>query len=303
MADELDLDQEGIGGDEDGIGNLSEATEAELVAQDSADQEQGASQTEPDEDFLAQEFEYEAADGTKTVLTGEQLLEAQERADALEAKVKELEAKGTEKPAEAKPAGQMDEDMAAIAPVEWDKVGENFASMLEGEDGGHGAIGPALQNVVLRTIATDPFIADVVGRYIDFRVSQREQGSKAETSFKEFVGDDISEADVEAFRKDNPWATTKKEAVLGIKAARVNQEVAALKSGKPKEVEAAKKKGEKEALIRAKARGTLRPLTGQKGGRPGSPVNLAKKFDITDTEERSQAMAEFIKNRRASGKT
>ena len=299
MSDEFDLDQEGIG-DDDGI-ELPEATEAELVAQNAADQvDRGASQTEP-EDFLAQEFEYENPDGTKVVLTGEQLLEAQEKATTLEAELAALKAKAEEKPAD-KPADQPTGEMPTIEPVDFAGVGENFQAMLEGENGGVAAIGPALHDVMVRTIATDPMIADLIGRYIDFRVGQREQGAKVETSFKAFVGEEISDTDIADFQKSNPWAQTKKEALIGIKAIRAHQQVETLKAGKDEALKTGKKQGEKEALIRAKARGTLRPLTGAKGGHAGATGDLTKKYDITDQEQRSQAMAEFIKNRRASGK-
>jgi hypothetical protein len=279
------------------------ATEAELVAQNAVDQEnQGVSLTEPDE-----QFEYETPDGKVVVLDKEQaaavqhLLDKEEEADRLAAKVAELEAKTTEKAPEK--AAEAAPEMVAIEPVEWQKVGENFQAMLEGEMGGVDAIGPALQDVVIRTILTDPYIADQVGRYIDHRVAQREQGAKAETSFKEFVGDEVPDSEVKAFMQANPWAQTKKEALIGIRAIRGSKEADALKVGKEVAHKEGKKQGEKEALLRAKARGTLRPLTGAKGGRPGATGDLTKKYDITDTDQRSQAMAEFIKARRASGKT
>jgi hypothetical protein len=295
MEDDLGIDQEEISG------GLPEATEAELVAQDAADQEdRGASLTEPDEegDFLTQEFEYVAPDGSTIKLTGQDLLDSRERASELEARVKELESKPAEKPAEVQT--QVPEGGEVFEPVQWEVVGDNFQAMLEGEQGGSAAIGPALHDVVLRTIATDPIIADVVGRYIDFRVSQREEGAKVETSFKEFVGGEIPDTELKEFMQANPWARNRETAMLGVQKARLEKQIADLKSGKEVAHKEGLKKGEKEALIRAKARGTLRPLTGAKGGRLGEPGKT--KYDIKDTEQRSSAMAEFIMARRASGK-
>jgi hypothetical protein len=210
-----------------------------------------------------EEFEYETPDGKVVKLSAEQaeavqsLLDAEERAAALEAKVKALETKPAEEP---KPA-EAQQDVGGIEPVQWDVVGDNFQAMLEGDQGGVAAIGPALRDVTIRTIATDPVIADIVGRYIDYRVSQREQGVKAETSFKEFVGDEPTDAEITAFRKDNPWANTKALAAVGVKNARLNQEIANLKAGKPAAEKAAKAKGAEETIKSLKAKGTLRRVT------------------------------------------
>ncbi|MFA4904702.1 MAG: hypothetical protein WC600_18400 [Desulfobaccales bacterium] len=226
-----------------------------------------------------EEFEYETPDGKVVRLSAEQaeavqsLLDAEERAASLEAENKALK----EKPAEAKPVETkpVEPDAGDFEPVQWDVVGDNFQAMLEGEKGGAAAIGPALHDVVLRTIATDPIIADVVGRYIDYRVSQREQGLKAETSFKDFVGDEPTEAEVAAFRKDNPWATTKVLATLGVKnareTARLNQEIADLKAGKPAAEKAAKAKGAEETVRSMKAKGTLRRVTTGRTAPAGAP--------------------------------
>ncbi|MFA4836309.1 MAG: hypothetical protein WC749_09605 [Dehalococcoidia bacterium] len=242
-----------------------EAPDDITLAQDLADRQAAESQTKTAAgETEGEEFEYETPDGKIVRLSAEQaeavqsLLDAEERAAALEAENKALK----EKPAEPKPAEAPAEPEAGFEPVQWDVVGDNFQAMLEGEKGGAAAIGPALHDVVLRTIATDPIIADVVGRYIDFRVSQREQGLKAETSFKDFVGDEPTEAEVTAFRKDNPWATTKALAALGVKnaqeTARLNQEIADLKAGKPAADKVAKAKGAEETVRSMKAKGTLR---------------------------------------------
>ena len=220
-----------------------------------------------------EEFEYETPDGKVVRLSAEQaeavqgMLDAEERAAALEAEVETLKAKPADEP---KPA-EAQQDMGGIEPVQWDVVGDNFQAMLEGDQGGVAAIGPALRDVTIRTIATDPVIADIVGRYIDWRVSQREQGMKAETSFKEFVGDEPTEAEIAAFRKDNPWANTKALAAVGVKNARLNQEIANLKAGKPAAEKAAKAKGAEETIKSLKAKGTLRRVTSGRSTNPPVP--------------------------------
>jgi hypothetical protein len=251
-------------------GVLASPDELDLE-QDREDRLAAESQSESAEDE-GEEFEYETPDGKVVRLSAEQaeavqgMLDAEERAATLEAKIKELETKPVETPVtqEAVQPGE-------IEPVQWDVVGDNFQAMLEGDQGGVQAIGPALRDVTIRTIATDPVIADIVGRYIDYRVSQREQGVKAETSFKEFVGDEPTEAEIAAFRKDNPWANTKALAAVGVKNARLNQEIAALKAGKPAVEKAAKAKGAEETIKSLKAKGTLRRVTSGKSSTPQVP--------------------------------
>ena len=251
-----------------------EAPDDATLAQDLADRQAAESQSDTAEegDFLTEKFAYKDADGNEVELTGQDLLDAQERAVALEAEVEALKAKppAEEKPAEAKPA----EEVGGFEAVQWDVVGDNFQAMLEGEQGGAAAIGPALHDVVLRTIATDPIIADVVGRYIDFRVEQRERGVKAETSFKDFVGAEFPETEVQAFQKENPWARTKEMAVLGLKTARANKEIADLKAGKPAVEKAAAAKAAKETIASLKAKGTLRRVT--TSGERAAPTTRGK---------------------------
>jgi hypothetical protein len=264
----------------DGAAEGLETPDDITLDQDREDRLAAESQTKPAEaETEGDEYEYETPDGKVVRLSAEQaeavqgLLDAKERADALEAENKALKEKSVEtKPVEA----PTETEVAGFEPVQWDVVGDNFQAMLEGEQGGTAAIGPALHDVVLRTIATDPIIADVVGRYIDYRVAQREQGAKAETSFKDFVGDEPTEAEVAAFRKDNPWATTKALAVLGVKSARetarLQKEIADLKAGKPAVEKAAKAKGAEETVRSMKAKGTLRRVTTGRAAPAGAPT-------------------------------
>jgi len=255
-------------------GVLSDPNELDLE-QDREDRLAAESQTKTAaEETEGEEYEYETPDGKVVRLSAEQaeavqgLLDAEERAAALEAENKALK----EKPVETKPAeAPAETEVAVFEPVQWDVVGDNFQAMLEGDQGGAAAIGPALHDVVLRTIATDPVIADVVGRYIDYRVDQRERGVKAETSFKEFVGNEPTDAEIAAFRKDNPWANTKALAAIGVKNARLNKEIADLKAGKPAAEKAAKAKGAEETVRSMKAKGTLRRVTTGRSTPAGTP--------------------------------
>jgi hypothetical protein len=283
----------------------AEATAAELAAQEAAGrEEQAAPQTEPE----AEQFEYETPDGKVVLLNKEQadavqsLLDAEERAEKLEAKIKELEAKPAEKPAEKPGEAKPEEASVAgeqVEPVNWDVVGDELTGMLE--EGRSKEIGPALQGIINREVVKSPFIAAAVAQFVERIIADREQGAKTENSLKTFVGAEFPPEEVKAFQTANPWAKSKEAALVGLKAARLEREIATLKAGKPAIEAAARKQGEKETLLRNKARGTLRPVTG-KNARPGDAGDLKKGVNLADPDDRAKAAATFIERARASGK-
>ncbi|MFA4904645.1 MAG: hypothetical protein WC600_18110 [Desulfobaccales bacterium] len=248
--DELDLEQD-----------REDRLAAESQTKTAADETEGG------------EFEYETPDGKVVRLSAEQaeavqnLLDAEERAAALEAENKALK----EKPAEAKLAEAPAEPEAGFEPVQWEVVGDNFQAMLEGEQGGAAAIGPALKDLTIRTIATEPAVNQIVTRRVIEILKEFAAYEEQGNSFKEFVGDEPTEVELTAFRKDNPWARTKEMAVVGVKAARLQKEIVDLKAGKPAIEKAAKAKGAEETVRSMKAKGTLRRVTTGRTAPAGTP--------------------------------
>ncbi len=271
---------------------LRAADELDL-AQDLEDRLAAASPTETAEeevsDFLTEKFIYTDPQGNEVELTGQELLEAREREAALKAENEELKARVAEQPkAPVQPATEAPAT-EPIAPVEWDKVGGNLQEMLD--DGRAGEIGPALNDVIHRTFLTSPHIANVLERFVDTILEQRDQGKQAQTKFQEFVGDEIPATEIQAFMASNPWARTEREAAVGIKAARLEKQVADLKAGKTIEVEAAKKVAAKETIKTLKAKGQLRRLGG--AGSVGVPGGKPE-FNPKDPNQRLQGAVALV---------
>ena len=238
MPDELNTDEAFDSASE----GLTGVDELDLAA-DREDRAAAESREEPAEE--TEEFEYETPDGKVVKLSAEQaeavqtMMDAQERAEQLEAENAALKAKAGQlapaKVAETPP------DEGAIAPVAWDKVGSSFQEMLE--EGRADEIGPALNDVIHRTIFTSPAVADVIEKYVDTLLSRREQGHQVETKFKEFVGDEIPDTEVKTFMAANPWAKNRETAILGIQKARLTKQIADLQAGKTVEVKAGQETG------------------------------------------------------------
>ena len=293
MADEETIVESGEGTGED----LSEATAAELAAQEAAGRvEQAAPQTEPE----IEEFEYKTPDGKVVVLTKEQadavqgMMDADERADKLAAELEALKAKPAEKPAEAAKPAEGDKTEGAVAAVNWDVVGDELTTMMEG--GRTKDIGPALQGIINREVVKSPFIAASVAAFVHQIMDEREAASKTGSTLKEALGDEADEATITALKKLDP---SSRQAVLGLINS-LQGKATKTEAASTEKAAAAKKVGEKEAIIRAKARGTLRPVTG-KNVRPGAAGDLKKGVNLADPDERAAAAAKFIERRRASG--
>ena len=259
------------------------------LAQDREDRQAGESRTESAEadDLTDEKFAYTLPDGEEIEGTIAEIAEA--------VAAKQVEAKVAEKLAEAKPEepakaaeAPVEDAGEGFVPVTWDTVGPELTEMLE--DGRNAEIGPSLQGLITREVATSPVIAQTVAKFVMHLLDQREQGIKQETSFKEYVGDDIPAAEVKTFMTDNPWAKTKEMAVLGIKTARLNKEIAELKAGKPAAEKAAKAKGSEETIKNLKAKGTLRRVSGS-GGRAAAPGGGEKGKPLTENQLLSKQVA------------
>lgn len=281
MSDD-DLQQEGLDPEFDsaseGLGSLVEAT-AEDLAAEREDRQAAESRTktaETEEDLSEEKFIYTLENGEEIEGT---IAEITEKVAALQVEAKLAEAKAAEKPPEKPAEAKVGEEAPAIEPVNWDVVGENLDTMLQ--EGRQKEVGPALNDLIHRTIFTSPHIGGMIEQFIDVVIAQREQGAKVQTSFQEFVGEQIPDAEVKAFMQANPWAKDAATAVLGIKTARMAKEVADLKAGKTAEVKAAevagKKAGATQTVKDFKAKGLRRASTSSGTGRAATTATTTQK--------------------------
>ena len=298
MADDVQdiLDEVG---DPAGEG-LHTADELDL-AQDREDREAAASPketAEAEEDLTEEKFVYTLPGGEEIEGTMAEIVEA--------VAAKEVEAKVAEKLAETKPEepaktaaekpGEVADEAAQIEPVQWDKVGPEFQEIVE--EGKWEGLGPQLQGLINREIVTSPFIAGIMAQFVDRILSDREQGVKEKGSLKEFVGDEPSADEVKAFQAANPWAKTREIALVGLKSARLEKEIADLKAGKATTVKEAKAEGAKETIKNLKAKGTLRRIGGT-GGK--SAAKVKGEFDLTDPNQRIASAVKRIERMRGGG--
>jgi hypothetical protein len=280
-------------------GNVDEVAQdtsraAEIAEEDLArevEDQPGESRDDKETDLSGERYEYEFPDGEKIQGTFEEVTAAV-AAREVEAKVAEALAKATpaapEKPPTEPAKG---EGGADIAPVDWSKTGDLLATRLgmDPEDMEPaqrqmlGEIGPMFNDALHRTILTSKPIAGLIQYYMGVVLDERESGAQKESSFKEFVGAEVTDAEVQDFMKANPWCETKKEAVLSIQLANAKKSGTEQKAGSEKEMEAAKKKATSDAeakvLATKKAAGTLRVLGGSKGARPGATSKQVLKGD------------------------
>ena len=315
---DLDMDTDAVG---DGLG-LPPAGD-EDVTQTVEGQEQGGPPSEPGDkeeaDLSDQQFVYTTSEGEEIKGTvteiAEKLAEMSTKGpddlrtelQALKEKLEQVQ-KPAEKPAEA---GLPYE----IRQIDLRETGNRLQTMLEGGDpdrgiGGLENLGEELKEFQFQNFAQDNRISDLIYRFVNGILDEREQGSKKSTAFNEFAGAEAQETEIAGFMKDNPWASTKEMAVLGLQLAAQRKEIADLKSGKVKEVQEAAEKGKKagaeETVKHLKAKGTLRAMGGPGGtprqpGPSGSFGDIKAKYDITDPDQRSRAMAEGVIRMRGGG--
>jgi hypothetical protein len=288
--DETDIGLDpGTEGEDAGFDGLSQATAAELAAQEAEDQEGQAESQEEELDLNQPYFAYTDEKGEELELTGQQILELIESQKA-EKPAEEKSAAAEVKPAEAKTG----EETPEVEPVHWDQVGNNFAELLENNPAD---IGPQLKDLNIRMILTDPHIRGAIQHVLREEMGQVETAKTTISKLTEDLGSDVNQfvqsGEYGKFRQANPVyaAATPTEALALSVIMNLKGEIAQLKSGSKKEVEAAKKAGEAATIKQLKARGTLRPLRGSGYRRPsgGQP-----KLDPTDPEQRSQGMMNTI---------
>lgn len=258
--------------------NLRPPDELDLD-QDRADRMAGASPedhaaTKDEDNATTEQFIYTAEDGTEIQGTVEEI--AQKLAEnRVEARVAEELAKAQPSQQTQTQDTQTGQEAALpyeIRPLELEKVGTIFQTMLEGGDsdlkiGGPESVGPQLQEFTFQSLAQDPRFYDLISRVIHVVVDEREAGAKAQNSFQEFTGGGKEQdAEITAFMKENPWAANKEMAVMGLQLAKQRKEIEDLKAS-TKEAEAkGKKDGAKETITNLKAKGILRRIAGGKGG-------------------------------------
>ena len=273
------------------------------VAQETEGQQEGESQTETTDDggldLESPQFAYTDEDGNEIQLTGQQII------DLLAEKQKAAEPKQEEpaKVEEPKQEAAKEEELPfTVDPIDFKRVGPDLVSMLSGENGGEEALGPAMAEFHFQTFLQDPRYAHAINAYVNTVLERREQQTKEVSSFQEFVGTKAEDTQIRDFQKANPWAKTKEMALMGIKLANTQAEIEKMKAGNSAAVkqaeQAGKKAGEKETIRNLRAKGTLRAI-GQKATQTSQKGDdLKQKYDITDTDQRSRAMAEFIERMR-----
>lgn len=294
---------------------LSAPDEMDL-AQDREDRGAGESQTETaaateqEEDLSGEQFVYTMPDGTEFQGTIEEIADKKAEILAAERVQEELaKAKPPEQPKAEEKTAQQEE--LQIQPVDWSKTGDFLASRmgvdLEGLSDGDrkllGEIGPALNDALHRTVLTSGYVA----QYIDHQVqqginkylSEREATTQRETAFGQFVGDaKFSDADITAFQKANPFASTREMAIMGLQLQAERQKA----TGAGKQVTEAEKKGKQagaqETLKHLRATGQLRRVagTGKPGAQPANTGPVAR-----NEGERISAWARKVQELQGSG--
>jgi hypothetical protein len=301
--DGMDIDTQ-LGTEFDPAGeNIAVSSSDDVVAQGAEDQELGESQTAGqeagDEVDLGQQFAFTGEDGQEVVLTGQQivdLLKAQQAEPAKE------EAKAEEQPPEAKE--EAEEPPYQVVPIEFNKVGPDLVSMLEGENGGVEALGPAMAEFQFQTFLQDGRFLHAISQVVEHTIEQRQKAAQETSSFKDFVGE-ADAKEVAAFQKSNPWAKTKELALVGMQLAAQKAENERLKSGNTEALTKAQlegqKAGELQTIKNLKAKGTLRVIGAKTKQSAPQGDDLKTKYDIRDPEQRTKAMVEAVLRMRGQG--
>lgn len=285
--------------DDEGVGEVGAVeTQAELTQKDEGEVEDSGI------DLDAPQFSYVDDAGNEVQLTGRDIIELIKSRQA--AGVAE---KGDEPAESGLEEGKAEEQLETqpgdlpfdIVPIDLKKVGSDVVSMLSGENGGEEALGPAIAEFQFQTFVQDPRFAFVLNRAVETILERRESRVKEEESFKQFVGKKVDRQMLQEFQKTNPWAKTEREALLALQLNEIKKELDSLRSSAGEQANKAKLEGEMQAIKNLKAKGTLRAI----GGRTVSQSQakdlveeIKSKYDITDPQQRSLAMAEAIMRRR-----
>jgi hypothetical protein len=292
LGTEFDPAGEGVAVIDRGSPEVSTETEGRNLGESQTTTQEG------DElDLSAPQFAYVDENGQEVQLTGQQII------DLLQAQQQPQAPKQEEAPKSDEPKPESLEELPyRVDPIDYAKVGPDLVSMLSGEQGGEEALGPAMAEFQFQTFIQDPRFRHVLDQAVNIIIQNREASTKETTSFQQFVGSKAEESQIKEFQKANPWAKTKEMALLGIKAANMEREIANLKTGNTdavkKAVQEGKLTGEKQTIRNLKAKGTLRSIGNRGATAPQQGDDLKAKYDITDTDQRSRAMAEAIMRKR-----
>lgn len=275
---------------------VADDPEDQRLAESQTDSQEGGEDEGEDVDLSQPQFAYTDEDGNEVQLTGQQIIDLLQAQQSPEAK---------EEPAKEEPkeeAKTEDEAPFEVAPIDLQKVGPDLVAMLSGENGGEEALGPAMAEFQFQTFLQDPRFAQVLDRAVNVILERRDSERHQAESFEKFVGTKAEDARVKEFQKANPWVKSPREALLAMRLEDMKAEVAKVKSGTAADVAKAKSEGEKATIKNLKAKGTLRPI-GSKGSQPAKTGtdDIKSKYDITDPDQRSRAMAEAIMRKRGMG--
>lgn len=223
-------------------------------------------------------------DGIERQLTGkdimaelDRLAELTETNKTLEEQNKALGAKKTESQPASQPKGEGSGD------VDYAGMGQRFISMLEGENGGPEALGPALRDMI---------------RYEAHKLvgEMNTQQSAADKFYQEFpdYNEALESGKAQSILTENPLYNPLEAYLVATIRDLRGQLQGKVDAG---DVEAAKKAGAKEAQQHLKAKGNIRVLQGG-GYRPPGSGDPGDKYNLKDPDERSKAMLEGLKRMR-----
>lgn len=301
--------------DYDPAGDGINVTEPEIAAQpegqdpaeSQTDETGGESQNDIIEDLNAPQFAYTNTNGEEIQLTGQQiidLLEAKQKAaqqptqQTQTAPVQQPEIKPDQLVQQPQQQPQ-DADLGfEINQIDFKKVGPDLAAFLDGENGGVEALGPAIAEFQFQTFMQDPRFGRVFQLLIDKALTAREQQNNESASFKQFIGD-APAGDLASFQASNPWAKSPEIAQMGLKMQALMGELEQLRAGNAQAVADAEARGKdvgaKETINNMRAKGTLRAINSRSNAiRHPAGDGIKQKYDLTDPNQRSMAMAEGI---------
>jgi hypothetical protein len=281
-------------------GNYDEHQE---VVQEAESLSKGGKQDSDGDDLSHPMFEYETPDGKVLQVTGQQIVDLLERANAQQddprdAQIRELTERlkifETVKPLVDQQAGRPGEQEAQRAgeptPEQIEKfdeeLGNRIVGMVEGEYGGPKALGGLFRNS----------IAQLVDMEVERKFTERSQREKVQTSFQSDHPDFDQTVRDPAFQKfmDSPrgYKLNAIEGYYAFKTQQLKSEMEALKTGAAKAKEEGVKEGEKQTIKNLKARGTLRSVGG--GARASAFQRSGGKVNVSDEAALQGKMLEVL---------
>lgn len=269
-------------------------------------------QQEDDFDPDAPLFEYNAPDGTKAQLAAKDILdllsgkdqltqlqkqnaEYQERLKILETVNPLLRGQQQGQQQQAQQQGQPGQISREQEDEYLAGFGNRIAAMLEGEEGGPAALGRFVR---------DAFMG-LAQEAVRSELSQHTQQNTVEQAFlrdypdfKQTIQEDKGYQ--QFMRENRGYEFNPIEGMLAYKLSQAQQQIDALKSGTDKARQEGARQGEQQTIKNLRARGTIRQLGGAQSASRGVTAGRGK-YDLSDPDQRTQAMVEGLQRLRSQG--